>query len=135
MESKKLYAIYHGYHLDGGFGDSVYAEEMTGLVWATKSEIDAFVDKYDNPITYSKPYDYLDCHMLRAEEVTVADSLDQIKPYGEDDSFGKAAREYEVKQEFEEKYGHNWLWNDPDGELHKLYQEALRKLHQEEGEA
>lgn len=135
MENKKLYAIYHGYSVDGGYGDAVWTEEMTGLVLATQDEIDAYINKYHDPIVYDHPYDDLVCHNLRAEEMTVADSLEQVKPYGETDYYGKEAHEYAVTKEFEQKYGYNWMWSEDCDRIFVLYNEAIDKVNEEkEGE-
>lgn len=132
MESKKLYAIYHGYSVDGGYGDAIWEEEMTGLVWATQNEIDAYVKKYNKPVVYDHPYDDLVCHGIRAEEAAIDESLDQVKPYGEHDYYGQWARKYVVKQEFDKKYGHDWMWGDDRDKINPLYLEAMKKAEEEE---
>ena len=38
---KKLYAIYHQYAVDGGYGDAIFQEDHVGTVYATEEEIRA----------------------------------------------------------------------------------------------
>lgn len=127
---KKLWAIYHDYDVDGGFGDSIHETEMVGVVQATEEEIEAFIQKYDKPIIYDKPYDELYCHSVRVEEIEMT-SLDSICPYGRDDCYGLMAKEYEVRKIFDEKYGDGWRWSDNAEELRKKYEERMKSIREQ----
>lgn len=131
MENKNLYAIFHGYDEDGGFGDAVWVENLTGVVWATDEEIAAYLERYDKPEVYDHPYADLTCHSLRAEKLSIAENLDQLKPYGEEDYFGVLIKQYAVREEFKEKYGDNWLFGDDREKIMPLYLEALEKAREE----
>lgn len=76
---KNMYAVFHWYHVDGGFGDPVYTEEMKGIVSATEEEIAEYVRKWDKPIIYEKPYGNLYKHGIRIEKVKMADLT--LEPY------------------------------------------------------
>jgi hypothetical protein len=115
---KKLFAIYHGVDEDGGFGDAVYTEIMVGLVYATDKQIKDFVEQWDKPIVYDKPYAELMCHSIRAEEIPIT-KLTKLNPYGKDDYYGKRAREYEARKQLKEKYGDFWFNNHEAMEIYK----------------
>lgn len=132
--SKKFYAIFHGVDEDGGFGDAVYTESMMGIVEATQEEIDAFIQKWDQPIVYDHPYDDLCCHYVRAEEIQFCD-LDKLNPYGKDDYYGLHAKEYEFRKAFDAQHGNRWNYSDKRDELYELYfkgLEEIQKKHEEE---
>lgn len=129
---KKLYAIYHGYTQDGGYGDGIWAEDHVGTVYATEDEINAYIEKYNKPEVYEKPYDELTCHHVRAEEIVIADSLNDVKPYGEDDWGGDCIKKYKLNQEFDKKYGHHWQFGERREEIYPLYLEAMEKLSEED---
>lgn len=94
MSEKKLWNIYHCYGADGGFGDYVPQTVNVGTVEATEDEIKDFVDKWDQPEIYDKPYDELDCHHVYAEPVEVV-ALSGFEPYSTDpeDWFNQGIRE------------------------------------------
>ena len=129
--SKKFYAIFHGYDTDGGFGDAIPQETMMGIVEATEEEIEAFIKKWDKPIVYDHPYADLCCHHVYAQEIQLS-TLDEIKPYGEDDYFGTRAKRYEYDEKFEAEHGHSWYLYDKDEALHELYQKGLDAILCEE---
>lgn len=135
MESaKEFWAIYHGYSVDGGYGDAVWEEEMVGVVSATENEIQEFIEKYNNPIVYDHPYDDLVAHCIRAEKIKIAD-ISEIKPYGENDYYGQQAREYQLRVKYDEEYGPNWMWSEKRSEIsQKFYAEldAIRTDKKEE---
>ena len=131
---KELWAIYHGYSVDGGYGDAIWEEEMTCAVEATEAEIEEFVKKYDNPIVYDRPYDDLTAHHIRAEKIVSMDISD-ARPYGPDDYFGRQAEEYSLREKYNERYGRNWMWSDErEGIYEKFNQEMdqLRKKYEED---
>ena len=92
--SKKLWNVFHGYDVDGGFGDAVWSENLVGTVEATDEEMEAFLQKWNRPEIYEHPYDDLTCHSIRVEEVTVQ-TLDGFEPYSTDpdDEFNVGIRE------------------------------------------
>lgn len=81
--SKKLWNVFHGYDVDGGFGDPVYTKHLVGTVEATDEEMKAFLQKWDQPEVYEHPYGDLVCHSVRAVEVAVQ-ALDGFEPYSTD---------------------------------------------------
>lgn len=95
---KKLYAIYHIYDEDGGFGDAVCIRDMVGVVWATKEELDAFLKQWDKMEVYDIPYATLTCHAIEAEAIEPTD-ISQFKPYSTDpdDWFNRGIKEYSQK--------------------------------------
>ncbi len=123
-ERIELWAIYHGYTVDGGYGDAVWEEEMVGVVWATKSEIQEFVKKYNNPIVYDHPYDELTAHHIRAEKIKITD-ISSIKPYGENDYYGQEAREYQLRVKYNEEYGHDWMLSENRSEIFQKFNAEL----------
>ena len=80
---KKLWNIYHGYDVDGGFGDAIPTCELVGTAKATEDEINRFVQKWDQPEVYDHPYADLCCHHVYAEEVKIVD-MKKFKPYSMD---------------------------------------------------
>lgn len=127
--SKKFYAIFHGVDEDGGFGDAVYTENMMGVVEATQEEIDAFIQKWNKPVIYDTPYVDLSCHNVRAEEIQFVD-LNKLNPYGEDDYYGRLAKEHQFQKDFEDKYGRYWEFRDNE-EINKLYFDGLESIRNE----
>ena len=79
-----LYIIKHCYDVDGGFGDAVAQETVVGTAMATEEQIKAYIEKWNKPRIYDKPYCALYDHSVRAEKIEVSD-LDSIVPYDEDD--------------------------------------------------
>lgn len=64
---KKTYDVYHIYDIDGGFGDAVY-EESKVATFESKEDAEKFVEKFNNPHVYYKPYDELNCGILEIRE-------------------------------------------------------------------
>ena len=95
---KELYAIYHVYDEDGGFGDAVTIRDMVGAVWATKEELDAFLKQWDKPEVCGMPYDTLFCHAIEAEALEPTD-ISKFKPYSTDpdDWFNKGIKQCSQK--------------------------------------
>lgn len=81
--SKKLWNVFHCYDVDGGFGDAIPAEDLVGTVEATDEEMEAFLQKWNQPEVYEHPYADLECHFVQAVEVTVQ-TLDGFEPYSTD---------------------------------------------------
>ena len=81
--AKKLWNIFHGYDVDGGFGDPVYQEDLVATVEATDDEIKEFVEKWNKSEVYDRPYGYLECHAVFAREVEVK-MLQGLEPYSTD---------------------------------------------------
>lgn len=125
LKKKSLWAIYHEYDLDGGYGDAIPSSEMVGIVMATNDEIADFIKKYNKPIVYDKPYNELCCHVIRVEKIDIIYSLDEVKPYGPDDYYGERAEEYQLDKKFEETYGEDWVFKDEDGKLHELRRKEM----------
>ena len=100
MSEKRMYAIYHIYDADGGFGDAVMEEDHVATVMATEEEIKVFLKKWDKPEVYEHPYDDLACHHVRAEVVELED-LNTLEPYSTDpdDYFNEGIREMKEKSE------------------------------------
>ena len=94
MSEKKLWNIFHCYGTDGGFGDYIPQEDHVGTVEATEEEIKEFLEKWDKPEVYEKPYAELDCHAVRAVPVEVVE-LKGFEPYSTDpeDWFNRRIRE------------------------------------------
>lgn len=63
-----LYGIYHGYHVDGGYGDAIW---NCKLICYCRDEETAkkFVRKYSNRHVYDTPYADLYCGELYYEEL------------------------------------------------------------------
>lgn len=53
---KNMYAIFHSYETDGGFGDAVDIEDLLFFTMATQEEVCAFCAEHDKWYVYSKPY-------------------------------------------------------------------------------
>lgn len=94
MSEKKLYAIYHTYDTDGGFGDAIPQTDHVATVMATEEEIKEFLDKWCKPEVYEHPYADLSCHYVHAEPVEVVE-LAACEPYSTDpdDWFNRGIRE------------------------------------------
>lgn len=75
-----LYSIFHAYDLDGGFGDAVPTEDLVGVVEATEEEITKFLEVWDKPRIYDRPYSDLREHNVYAKKVLIQD-LNEIRPY------------------------------------------------------
>ena len=66
----KVYAVYHLYDVDGGYGDAVPSENCVGI-FERESDAQAFVDKCHNPRVRDKPYAELECGYLDIREMNV----------------------------------------------------------------
>lgn len=128
--NKEHWAIFHGYTVDGGYGDAIWEEDMVGTVEATEDEINAFIEKYNVPIVYDHPYDDLTAHHIRAEKFEIKD-ISEIKPYGRVDYYGQQAREYQLRKKYEEEYGHNWMWSNDREKIFEKYNNELNEIRNE----
>lgn len=75
-----MFIILHEYAVDGGFGDSVYREEVVGCV-ETEDEANAYIEKWSKPEVYDVPYDELIHKKLKYRKAAVLDIA--IDPFGE----------------------------------------------------
>lgn len=66
----KIYSVYHSYDIDGGYGDAVCTDEHVAT-FANKADAKAFVEKYNNPYIYDKPYDELCCNEFFIREMEI----------------------------------------------------------------
>ena len=82
----KIYLIKHLYDVDGGFGDSISNETILGA-FNDKETAEKYVEKWDNPHVYSKPYDELWCGHLKMQEIEIG-NLDFNKDPFEDYNWG-----------------------------------------------
>lgn len=128
MENEKfIWAIFHCYDEDGGYGDAVPQEVMVGSCMATEQEIEEFLQKWDKPEVYDHPYDDLVCHGVRAEKIDLKE-LKDIKPYG-DDYFEDQIQDYKLKQKYNEKYGDDFYFRNPQAAAE--YCRELWKMREE----
>lgn len=58
-----MYAVYHVYDVDGGFGDAVERDDMIAI-FPTEELAKAYVAKWNNPHVYAVPYQELQCGLL-----------------------------------------------------------------------
>ena len=94
---KTLYMIEHWYDVDGGFGDAVLQTEVVAVT-DDKAKAYEYVDKYNNPQAYDKPYATLYCHELRVREIKI-EELDLDKdPFADDDRFSAQMEWYKDMQ-------------------------------------
>ena len=79
MTDSRLFGIYHGYDVDGGFGDAVCQEDLL-FVSNSKETAEAYAKKWDNSHVYDKPYANLYCGELFVKELpplcVTAETLD-----------------------------------------------------------
>lgn len=75
-----IYIVYHGYEVDGGFGDPVPERDVV-CAFATEEEAKAYVEKWDNTIIYDKPYAYLTTHSLDYEKLDMNTHDIDTPPY------------------------------------------------------
>lgn len=99
---ENLYAIYHCYDVDGGFGDAVSQDTLVGICYATQEEIDEFLAEWDKPEVYDKPYADLYHHCVRADQLSVSE-LKDIVPYYKGGHYPWAEPEMESEHEEEEE--------------------------------
>lgn len=82
---KKLFAVFHEYDVDGGFGDAVGTSDFVGCIYATDEEAKAYLEKWDKPKVYAHPYSDLYCFGVKLEEVKIYDGdIMDFAPYGPD---------------------------------------------------
>ena len=77
-----LWAVYHCYDEDGGFGDAVSVRDLVGIAKASLLEKEEFLEKWDKPEVYAQPYADLHYHGVEIEEVIIADNIFDLVPYG-----------------------------------------------------
>lgn len=80
-EQPRLWAVYHYWDQDGGFGDAVQIEDMVGIVRASLIEREAFLKKWDKPEVYEKPYAALYHHEVGMSEVSIIEDISSLRPY------------------------------------------------------
>ena len=78
---KKLWNIYHVYDVDGGCGDAVEVRQLVGTILATDEDIDKFVEHWNHPRVYDKPYADLTEHTIVKEEVKIVEHIAEFEPY------------------------------------------------------
>lgn len=71
----KIYLIAHQFDVDGGFGDAVQ-QECVLFATPSKEEANRYVERYNEPRIYDKPYDALYEHRLVVRSVTICTGLD-----------------------------------------------------------
>lgn len=86
---KKLWAVKHIFEVDGGFGDPIGQERVVGYVFGTDSEIAEFLEKWNKPKIYDKPYASLTMHDVEVEEVIPEDDISEFVPYNPDERYPK----------------------------------------------
>ena len=65
-----MYAVFHKYDVDGGFGDAIEREDLI-RVFDTQGEAEAFKKKYEKPHVYDTPYCELWCGTLEVRELPI----------------------------------------------------------------
>ena len=92
----KVYAVYHIYDVDGGFGDPVYQDECICIL-KDKEDALALKEKLHNPRVYDVPYSQLYCGEIEIREMKVIKhknfDIDKIDAYWE-----KWVEEYEERR-------------------------------------
>lgn len=63
-----MYAVYHCYDVDGGFGDAVPQKDLL-CVFTSKDEAEQFIKEYEDVHIYDEPYSELECGLLIMEEL------------------------------------------------------------------
>ena len=77
---EKIYQVVHEFYTDGGFGDAIWQREVVA-VFEDLDDAKAFVERFEKPHIYDKPYDNLWCGQLEIDEVNVMKkgvNLDEI---------------------------------------------------------
>lgn len=75
-----LYSIFHVRDVDGGFGDAVTNKEFIGLVECTEQELEDFLDEWNKPRVYDRPYMSLWEHKIIAEREEILE-IKGLQPY------------------------------------------------------
>lgn len=80
----KIYIISELYDVDGGFGDAI---TQTYPMFATKNKelAEAYVEKYNNPVVYEKPYDELYHHGLEITEMELEEPDLNVDPWKDEE--------------------------------------------------
>lgn len=78
---KKLWSIEHEMDDDSGHGDAIQTRYCVAIVEATKEEIDAFLEEWDRPRIYDRPYDNLMEHHITATPIEIVKDLSKVEPY------------------------------------------------------
>lgn len=65
-----MYAVFHKYDVDGGFGDAIEREDLI-RVFDTQGEAEAFKKKYERPHVYDVPYCELWCGTLEVRALPI----------------------------------------------------------------
>lgn len=73
----KIYQVLHLLDVDGGFGDAISTSEVL-YTFTRKEDADKFVERYNNPHVYDKPYAELWGGCLEIHEMDVIDSFDSL---------------------------------------------------------
>ena len=81
MGDKQKWIIRHEYDVDGGYGDAVPVNDIVAVVEATDEEINAFLEKWDKPRVYDRPYDGLEEHHVSAEPIEIVKDISTVVPY------------------------------------------------------
>ena len=72
----KVFAVFHDYGTDGGFGDYVPVSDLIAI-FSSREKAEEFVKKFSKPHIYDRPYCDLDCGNLQIGEVTVDEIPDE----------------------------------------------------------
>lgn len=65
-----MFAIYHGFSVDGGYGDAVYERELVAICYEEELA-KQYVKEYSREHVYDTPYADLVCGGLYYEEVDI----------------------------------------------------------------
>ena len=71
----KIYGVFHGYDVDGGFGDAVYCEDPVFFT-TSESEAEAWAEKWSTGEVYDKPYAELTKNNFEVREFDLLDTVD-----------------------------------------------------------
>lgn len=75
-----LFQILHIYDVDGGFGDPIEKSKTVAIVDATEDQIKEFLNVWDKPRVYDRPYGALYEHHVTAVPMKIVDLRD-VTPY------------------------------------------------------
>lgn len=72
-----IYNVYHVYDVGDEYGNAIYAEDYVAS-FEREDDAKAFVEKYNDPYVYNKPYDELYCNIfiVRESELITRKSFD-----------------------------------------------------------
>ena len=99
-----LYAVYHVYDVDGGFGDAVPTETCLGIIEG-EEEAKAYVAKYSKPKVYAVPYGKLYHHGLSYRPITRLDT--SKSPFDDEEKNDEYQSQYRTLLEKYRKTGSN----------------------------